>query len=923
VKEESAKKAVSVFSWEAVDPVVIKAMLKTAYVQAGRSDQVAEIKKMSDSAVRFNAAKWLGTPPQKKLFTSAMINELRQRWLPNAPPKIFDELIAKIQLTVGGESRSLVFNNKASRVAFVRNRTITVNLIANIRRAFLASHKVKRAVDVGSPQDQLLAGPVQLIGAGEPLEFEWYPHQQESQRKLDKLWANGELHGRLVLPTGAGKTDTVAAWLLKQMSTDSKLRVLWLVHQQELAAQAVSRFQALARSQEVGFERRARTIYTGANALSTLADDKVALGAVTYQSFRKFDASKRKLLKRFLARPTIVVIDEAHHAGAPTFESLLDAICAEPNVEGVLGLTATPYPAGAAAYQRFLTRFPRIVHEVSVFDLVRDGILARPFVTTFDTNLRFEMTDQQIKTAESADFPTEVLAQLDNENRDALIIKAWQDSAKRWGKTLLFATTIHHADSLTHQLQNAGAEARALHSQTPDRREPLTWFRKRPTNSSSVLVSVGMLTEGVDLPDARTAFLARPTTSRILMRQMVGRVLRGPQAGGEATAHVVYFRDDWRQLPDVLQPEEVLPAMSGATDTKDGLTWAPGDLATDAELIQRVALAAQVARALARLRAMFKPDDLDPFHDTPLDPLLREARIVGFYRVDDQQFPVLDHQKEPLARLLEDAATGKLSRVPFLSYFEDGPPPYPARRMLGQLVDVAREFQEAPELKPLDISVSPRSLAQRVLHEDLGARETASLVEAAYADPLARVLFRSSAALHEAVERALLQLLRPVPLPEAEQSIVVAIDPAKLPKLKRSERDLEALLLDTVNIARTLVPGSVADRLVDPPKIGWTKRVVRSSFAHWSLKLVHANQGRPVIRVNRLLRAPKYQVPDEVLQFLIYHEILHNLLPGQGHDSEFREYEADWPGAIDNNLWLYTVHEKWDTRPDSYGKDVA
>jgi predicted metal-dependent hydrolase len=64
-------------------------------------------------------------------------------------------------------------------------------------------------------------------------------------------------------------------------------------------------------------------------------------------------------------------------------------------------------------------------------------------------------------------------------------------------------------------------------------------------------------------------------------------------------------------------------------------------------------------------------------------------------------------------------------------------------------------------------------------------------------------------------------------------------------------------------------------------------------------------------------------VPDEVLQFLIYHEILHNLLPGQGHDSEFREYEADWPGAIDNNLWLYTVHEKWDTRPDSYGKDVA
>ena len=63
----------------------------------------------------------------------------------------------------------------------------------------------------------------------------------------------------------------------------------------------------------------------------------------------------------------------------------------------------------------------------------------------------------------------------------------------------------------------------------------------RPTHPA-VLVSVNMLNEGVNLPDARTAFLARPTTSHILMQQMIGRVLRRPKANGDADAHLVDFR---------------------------------------------------------------------------------------------------------------------------------------------------------------------------------------------------------------------------------------------------------------------------------------------------------------------------------------------------------------------------------------------
>ena len=55
-----------------------------------------------------------------------------------------------------------------------------------------------------------------------------------------------------------------------------------------------------------------------------------------------------------------------------------------------------------------------------------------------------------------------------------------------------------------------------------------------------------------------------------------------------------------------------------------------------------------------------------------------------------------------------------------------------------------------------------------------------------------------------------------------------------------------------------------------------------------------------------------------MLGYLLYHELLHHILPSQGHDAEFRELEAHWPDAIDWDLRFDTLHEHWDTRPESY-----
>jgi superfamily II DNA or RNA helicase len=222
----------------------------------------------------------------------------------------------------------------------------------------------------------------------------------------------------------------------------------------------------------------------------------------------------------------------------------------------LLGLTATPTPSGAAAWQRFRQRFPQTLITVDPAELVTRGILARPVFHKVDTHISIEMSAADVRRSLQVDVPDVVLKELAKPARDQILVEQWVSNRKLWGKTLIFATSIQHADALKRNLAKVGAPVRSIHSRSPEARsETLGWFRA--SSDDAVLVSVGMLTEGVDLPDAQTAFLARPTTSPVLMRQMVGRVLRGPKAKGTSLAHLVTFHDDWVNFTGVIEPVDL------------------------------------------------------------------------------------------------------------------------------------------------------------------------------------------------------------------------------------------------------------------------------------------------------------------------------------------------------------------------------
>lgn len=95
------------------------------------------------------------------------------------------------------------------------------------------------------------------------------------------------------------------------------------------------------------------------------------------------------------------------------------------------------------------------------------------------------------------------------------------------------------------------------------------------------------------------------------------------------------------------------------------------------------------------------------------------------------------------------------------------------------------------------------------------------------------------------------------------------------------------------------------------PRVAWTRRPVKSTFGYWTTRMTGSRRGTPEIRINLRLRAPRTQVPDELLEYLLWHELCHHVLPGRGHDAEFRRLESLWPDFARLDHELDTLQDRY------------
>ncbi len=146
------------------------------------------------------------------------------------------------------------------------------------------------------------------------------------------------------------------------------------------------------------------------------------------------------------------------------------------------------------------------------------------------------------------------------------IVDRYIEHREKYKPLLVFAIDVQHAIELNGLFKKRGIsnsdfvvskivdEKTGATVSVKENLEKIKQFRR---GELEVLINVEMLTEGVDLPNIQTVFLTRPTTSTILMTQMIGRALRGQRAGGTEKAYVVSFIDNWEDKINWVNPEKL------------------------------------------------------------------------------------------------------------------------------------------------------------------------------------------------------------------------------------------------------------------------------------------------------------------------------------------------------------------------------
>ena len=435
-------------------------------------------------------------------------------------------------------------------------------------------------------------------------------HQQKAISELLTWYkADNQPHAGklLVIPTGGGKTFTAVRFLAAGPLSEG-FKVLWLAHTHHLLNQAYSSFpDGLGEIREPRERLRVRAVSGKSpfyRADEIKRDDDVLLA--TLQTITKAYKKDRKQLRSWLDSTKgklAVVFDEAHHAPANTYRRLLQGLIGEVPGVHILGLTATPTYTDEKKRGWLAKLFPQGKSEPATANkLMAEGILARPRSLDVDTDISPELNEREFRLLlnSNRDLPDNVITKLaENKFRNNFIVNHYLENREEYGRTLIFADRKEQCEYLSTKLKEKGIKAESVYSRVGG--EPASYEERTrrlldhnaqaiedfKAGKLDVLVNIRMLTEGTDVPDAETVFCTRQTTSRILLRQMVGRALRGPQFGGTEEANLVFFIDNWKQLIDFAEWGELETGLAEDGDVEYGKR--PPLRLISIELIRRLA----------------------------------------------------------------------------------------------------------------------------------------------------------------------------------------------------------------------------------------------------------------------------------------------------------------------------------------------
>lgn len=322
------------------------------------------------------------------------------------------------------------------------------------------------------------------------------PYQQEALDSIVSNYDKGIKKQLVVLPTGAGKTVIFSH--LPIIKNDS-LPMLVLAHRGELLDQARAKILASNPHLTVEIEQAERK----AGHVDVVVASVATLGR---NGTPRIEAYPKNYFKS-------IVIDEAHHAAAPSYRRIIDFF----SPDFLLGVTATPQRSDST---RLIDVFDEIVYYKTIQDLIEQGWLS-PLVG-YRVKSNIDISNVEIRNGEYVQEQLEET--IDNPERNAHVVASYLSLASN-EKAIVFASGVRHAENLALSFRQASVETEVIVGTTPYevRQDILARFA---TGQLKVIVNVGVLTEGFDEPSVQAIILAKPTRSTLLYTQIVGRGTR-------------------------------------------------------------------------------------------------------------------------------------------------------------------------------------------------------------------------------------------------------------------------------------------------------------------------------------------------------------------------------------------------------------
>lgn len=714
-------------------------------------------------------------------------------------------------------------------------------------------------------------------------EVSLYDFQEDGVKALKEHYIDqDERRGMLVMPTGSGKSRTATYFLIKEMISRG-YQIIWLAHRHMLIDQAADcfyGFAGLSKIENPNIKNYRLSCVSGEHLRMSQIDKHEVIVASVSSVYRN-----RKHLRRVLGKKVMLVIDECHHAFAPSYQETINYIEKYRDDVKILGITATPIRENDEDSKKLMNIFGNnVVYDISLSKLIKKGILADPAFERIETNEDIEpiiSIDEEKLITRYGELPETLVSKIaDSASRNKIILEQYLKNKEKYGKTLIFALNVMHCRLLYEELKKNNIKVGYIHSGKDDNTKVINDFKN---GELDVLVNVNIMTEGTDVPDIQTVFLTRPTQSEGLLMQMIGRGMRGPQADhGTKTVNVVDFHDKWKVFKKWLNPEWLINEEreeSEIPETKEYKKYIGRQY--EWKMCQEIYNNILVKSQILHQEVMVPAGWYSLCDDEGVDVcmLVFESQIEGFLNMKkDQQYWIHN----------ENISAEEVINKYFVGFADK-----PLVSDMKILLDNYRHNELKPSLHSLENrkKIDPLYVAQRAEEESRDAIELAGEIYDTH--EIARDLFSTKEIYQEKVSKAKIY---------KDKKVIIG-------------QKVEELPIEWIEFDRTPFHNieELAKEVIDQmfggfyPGIGtisWTDKPYKGFYGRFW------NESHNIV-INSVLNSKN--VNREVIKFLIYHEMLHRDFIH--HDKAFYEEEhkypnwEEWDNFLDEKMLKFDIKE--------------